>query len=89
MKNTRRPSGDVSPPGDPSLDETDHTLIQRVKAGDQAAFEALFRRNAARVHRQALAIVGGETEAEEVVQEVFITIYTKARQFRRAAAFTT
>jgi RNA polymerase sigma-70 factor (ECF subfamily) len=69
--------------------ETDHALIQRVKTGDQTAFEALFRRHLARVHRQASALLGNEAEAEEVVQEVFLTVYTKASQFRGAAAFTT
>jgi RNA polymerase sigma-70 factor (ECF subfamily) len=76
-------------PGDEPSDENDHALIQRVKRGDQIAFEALFRRHMARVHRQAIALVGNEAEAEEVVQEVFLTVYTKAGQFRGAAAFTT
>lgn len=67
----------------------DYALIRRVKAGDQSAFEDLFRRHVARVYRQAFALVGNEAEAEEVVQEVFLTVYTKASQFREAAAFTT
>ncbi len=33
--------------------------------------------------------MGNETEAEEVVQDVFVTIYEKAHTFRGRAAFTT
>jgi len=78
-----------TPTADPGRDETDDALIQRVKRGDQAAFEALFRRHMARAYRQAIALLGSEVEAEEVVQEVFLTVYTKAGQFRGEAAFTT
>lgn len=81
----RRPSTAT----DSSPDDADQALIQRVKAGEEAAFEVLSRRHMARVHRQAIAILGNATEAEEVVQEVFLTVYTKANQFRGAAAFTT
>lgn len=44
---------DSSP--DDSDDDSDQALIQRVKAGEESAFEVLFRRHMARVHRQAIA----------------------------------
>jgi RNA polymerase sigma-70 factor (ECF subfamily) len=34
-------------------------------------------------------MLNNEAEAEEVLQEVFITVYKKIKQFRGAAAFTT
>lgn len=71
------------------LADEDHSLMQRVKAGDHAAFETLFHRHASRVYRQAAALLGNEPEAEEVMQEVFLTVYTKAGTFRGAAAFST
>jgi RNA polymerase sigma-70 factor, ECF subfamily len=89
MGHTRNAARAPTPLSDENSGETDVALIQRVKAGDHAAFEALFRRHMARVHRQAIALLGNEAEAEEVVQEVFITVYAKASQFRGAAAFTT
>jgi RNA polymerase sigma-70 factor (ECF subfamily) len=79
----------TKPADAPQPDEPDSLLIQKVKDGDQSAFEALFHRHMARVHRQALALLNSEAEAEEVVQEVFITVYTKAQQFRGEAAFST
>ena len=41
-------------------DEPDHALVQRVVAGDTAAFELLMRRHNERVYRAARAIVRDE-----------------------------
>ena len=70
-------------------DEEERLLVQRVKAGDQQAFEALYRRYVSMVYRQAFKLVGNEAEAEEVVQEVFLTLYEKAKTFRGDSAFST
>jgi RNA polymerase sigma-70 factor, ECF subfamily len=69
--------------------EDDQVLMQRLKAGDHEAFELIFRRYINRVSRQALRLLGDTAEAEEVVQEVFLTIYTKAHTFRGDSAFST
>lgn len=85
--------GTTQPPvarvGTQAPDAEDHALIQQLKAGDQAAFEVLYRRYLAQVYRQARALVGNDTETEEVVQEVFLTLYEKAKTFRGDAAFST
>src|SRR3990170_3832366 len=64
-------------------------LIQQVKVGDHEAFEGIFRRYVSRVYRQALRIMGNEADAEEVVQEVFLAVYKKAKTFRGQSAFST
>jgi RNA polymerase sigma-70 factor (ECF subfamily) len=64
-------------------------LVRRVQAGDTEAFETLFRQHGARVGRQALNLLGNEAEAEEVVQEVFLAFYEKAKTFRGDAALAT
>jgi RNA polymerase sigma-70 factor, ECF subfamily len=69
--------------------EEDRLLIEQVKAGDHEAFDALFQRYFAVVYRQAIRLTGNREEAEEVVQEVFLTVYEKAHTFRGAAAFST
>ncbi len=69
--------------------EDEGSLVERVKAKDAQALEALYRRYCSRVYRQAIALVGNEAEAEEVVQEVFLTLYEKAKTFRGEAAFST
>jgi RNA polymerase sigma-70 factor, ECF subfamily len=70
-------------------DQEDRRLIDRVKAGDHEAFDVLFQRYFATVSRQALRLTGHREEAEEVVQEVFLTVYEKAHTFRGTAAFST
>jgi len=70
-------------------DPEDLRLIERVKAGDHEAFDVLFQRYFATVSRQAIRLTGHREEAEEVVQEVFLTVYEKAHTFRGTAAFST
>ena len=72
MGNTR--SRSVRNPAAEQAAADDFALMQRVKAGDHAAFEQIFQRHIARVFRQAAALVGNEAEAEEIVQEVFLTV---------------
>lgn len=64
-------------------------LMARVQAGDTQAFEVLFQQSYAQVYRQARHLLGTEAEAEEVVQEVFLTVYEKAQTFRGESAFAT
>lgn len=70
-------------------DEKESTLIEQLKAGDDQAFEALFRRYGSRVYRQAINLVRNPADAEEVVQEVFLTVYEKAKTFRGDSTFST
>jgi len=70
-------------------DQEDRELIDRVKAGDHEAFDVLFQRYFATVSRQAIRLTGNSEEAEEVVQEVFLTVYEKVHTFRGTAAFST
>lgn len=74
---------------EPLNDLDDSTLVRRLKRGDHLAFETLYARYASRVYRQALQMLNNTYEAEEVLQEVFISVYKKINQFRGAAAFTT
>jgi RNA polymerase sigma-70 factor (ECF subfamily) len=67
----------------------DLLLIERVKGGDHDAFEVLFQRHFGTVSRQAIRLASNREEAEEVVQEVFLTVYEKAHTFRGASAFST
>ena len=84
-------AGGVLPaePRDHTPDAEEQSLIQRVKAGDHDAFEAIFNRYVTRVYRHAFKLVGNEAEAEEVVQEVFFTIYEKVKTFQGESAFST
>src|SRR6266702_478742 len=74
---------------DTGSNAADLLLITRLRAGEAEAFETLFRQFFARVYRQALHLLSTAAEAEEVVQEVFLTVYEKANTFRGESAFTT
>jgi RNA polymerase sigma-70 factor (ECF subfamily) len=70
-------------------DTTEGILVRRLQQGDAEAFAVLFRRYGARIARQVLNLLGNEAETEEVVQEVFLTLYEKASTFRGDAALST
>src|SRR5262249_39245031 len=52
----------------------DRQLAARISDGDPAALEALYDAYAGAVYRQALAIVGGASDAEDVLQDVFLKL---------------
>lgn len=69
---------------------TDETaLMQGVQQGDIQAFEQLFAQYSPRVYRQAMHLLGDGAEAEEIMQEVFLTLHEKAASFRGDAAVST
>jgi len=55
-------------------DASDGELLERMVSGDGEAFAALYRRRQAGVYRFALQMSGSEALAEDVVQEVFLTL---------------
>lgn len=61
----------VPPPTDLPTDES---LLERLRAGDQAAFLALYRRRQAGIYRFALHMSGSAVVAEDITQEVFLAI---------------
>jgi len=64
----------------------DLSLLDRLRAGDCRALEVLMGRYAARVHRLARGITRNTADAEEVVQDVFMTIYRKGESFEGRSA---
>jgi RNA polymerase sigma-70 factor (ECF subfamily) len=68
-------------------DDTD--LIERLKAGDEKALEAIFNRYSAKLYNVAQRILGEVADAEEVIQDVFWTAFRKAKSFRGTAQFST
>ena len=61
-------------------------LIERLRAGDSAALEALMSEYASRVYRLAFGITRDQGDAEEVAQDVFLTLATKTAMFEERAA---
>ncbi len=76
---------------DPDRDGTDGApadgaLLERARIGDLAAYELLVRRYAPVAHRTAV-LLGGGSEADDVVQEAFVKAYRGLGGFRPGAAF--
>jgi RNA polymerase sigma-70 factor, ECF subfamily len=68
---------------------TDGALVDRLRARDAAALETLMERHSARVYRVAFGITRSHSEAEEVVQDVFLTLFRKIDMFEGRAALGT
>ncbi len=62
------------------------TLVQRLRGGDPAALEILMEHYADRVYRLAHGITGNAADAEEVVQDVFLTLFRKIHTFEGRSA---
>jgi RNA polymerase sigma-70 factor (ECF subfamily) len=65
----------------------DRDIIARVLAGDRAAFELLVRRHNQRMFRAARAITRTDVDAEDVLQQAWLSVYNHLAQFRGDASF--
>jgi len=72
-----------------SLLEDEIKLIALCQEGDKIAFERLYRRYVKDVYTMAFHMVHSETMAEEVTQEVFISVFKDIQKFQFQSAFTT
>jgi RNA polymerase sigma-70 factor (ECF subfamily) len=70
-----------------SIDE--HTIIERVLAGETEAFAPLVERYSRRLFAFTVQIVGSPEDAEEVVQDAFVNAYRHLNRFRGEASFAT
>lgn len=63
------------------MESTDQVLLARIAGGDRGAFAALYDRYAARTYGLVLKLMRNAREAEDVLQETFWHVWTKAEQF--------
>jgi len=64
-------------------------LARRAQAGDEAAFEALYREHAGRVFALCLRLSGDRMRAIELTQDVFVRCWEQLRSYRGESAFGT
>jgi RNA polymerase sigma-70 factor (ECF subfamily) len=67
--------------------ETDARLIERARRGEGDAFDALMRRHMRAAYAVALAQTGDRDDAEDVVQDAFVTALERLEEVRRPEAF--
>jgi RNA polymerase sigma-70 factor (ECF subfamily) len=67
----------------------DRALLERAKAGDPQAFEALVERHKDRVYGVALHLLRSESDAAEVTQETFLAAWRALAGFRGDAEVST
>jgi RNA polymerase sigma-70 factor, ECF subfamily len=72
----------------PPIDD-DRELIHRAQKGDFDAFESLVALNERRLYNLAMRIVRQQQDAEEVVQQTFLSVVEHLREFREEARFST
>ena len=72
-----------------AMEDSDEALMVRVTKGDQAAFRALARRHLPAMAGLARRILGNAAEAEDVVQEAMLRVWTHAPRWQPLAAFRT
>jgi RNA polymerase sigma-70 factor (ECF subfamily) len=67
----------------------DTELVEKTRAGDMRALEALMRRHNRTLYRTARAILRDDGEAEDAVQEAYLQAYRSLDQFRGEAKLST
>jgi RNA polymerase sigma-70 factor (ECF subfamily) len=64
-------------------------LVRRLRERDERAFRELVSEHRDRVYNLTLRMLGNKAEAEDVAQEVFITVFKTIDSFREEAKFST
>jgi RNA polymerase sigma-70 factor (ECF subfamily) len=67
---------------------SDTALIEQFVSGSEASFEEIVRRYETKVYNLAMRLTRNPEDAEEVLQDVFITIYRKIGGFEGKAKFS-
>lgn len=62
--------------------QSDAELVERMARGEQHALGELFSRHASRLLSIGVAIVGEPSEAEDVLHDVFMEAFRRARSYR-------
>jgi RNA polymerase sigma-70 factor (ECF subfamily) len=71
-----------------SLEDDEPALVERVRRGEPAAFDALVSRYMRRAFAVSYRLLGNREDAEDLVQETFLTVLRKIDGFERGRAFS-
>src|SRR5438128_8723478 len=77
----------IAIPGGPCSMLADSELMARVCEHDVSAFETLSARYWESIYRHVLATIHDSSATEDIVQEVFLRIWTRAEQWHGRGSF--
>src|SRR3954449_7423214 len=84
-KQTMAPAGGAAVAGRGA----DMALVDRCRAGDLDAFEELYAAHAGKLFSVACRMLGNQSDAEDILQEIFLSAHRKLDGFRGDAALGT
>jgi RNA polymerase sigma-70 factor (ECF subfamily) len=73
----------------PMPDGYEQKLVQRLKRRDEAAFNELVRLYQGKIYRLVFRMIGDPGEAEDLAQEVFVTVFKSIDSFRGDSKLST
>jgi RNA polymerase sigma-70 factor, ECF subfamily len=77
-------------PGDTSMTtkQSDLELVNGFRSGNNACFVEIVDRYSQKAHNLALRITRNQEDAEEILQDVFVTVFNKIDKFEGKSAFS-
>jgi RNA polymerase sigma-70 factor (ECF subfamily) len=81
------PSNSASVPA--TVYQEDLALAERCRTGDFEAFEALYREHSSRLFGLTVRMLGNRTDAEDMLQDIFLTAHRKLKSYRGDARLST
>ncbi len=69
--------------------ENDEQIVARILAGESELFGEIMRRYSRRIFRVAVSVLRNDAEAEDVVQDTYVSAYQHLAQFAGRARFST
>jgi RNA polymerase sigma-70 factor (ECF subfamily) len=77
----------LAQPAGPLAGVSDEILVERARAKDEAAFEELVGRYEDKLYRLAMRFVRNETDAQEILQDAFLSAWRNLPAFEGRAQF--
>jgi RNA polymerase sigma-70 factor (ECF subfamily) len=69
--------------------EAELELVERCRRGELGAFENLYRAHSGRLYSLAVRMLGNAADAEDLLQDIFLSAHRKLESFRGEAALGT
>ena len=70
-----------------SIEVEEADLVRRARAGDRECFSRLVKNHTTRTYRIAFSLLRNRSDAEDAVQEAFVTAYRSIKNLKKEASF--